>query len=105
MTGGARAWPTRSPPRRAHMHSLGSVGTGDDAARPGVVAIAGRAGRRRLSSAAVGWWSSRGGLVVEPRRAGGRAAVGWWSSRGGLAGDRKSTRLNSSHLGISYAVF
>src|SRR5205814_10389381 len=23
----------------------------------------------------------------------------------GLAGDRKSTRLNSSHLGISYAVF
>src|SRR5437899_2758576 len=25
--------------------------------------------------------------------------------RGRLAGDRKSTRLNSSHLGISYAVF
>src|ERR1039458_8232921 len=24
---------------------------------------------------------------------------------GGAAGDRKSTRLNSSHLGISYAVF
>src|ERR1039458_2738753 len=24
---------------------------------------------------------------------------------GGEAGDRKSTRLNSSHLGISYAVF
>src|SRR5258705_4839660 len=24
---------------------------------------------------------------------------------GGVAGDRKSTRLNSSHLGISYAVF
>src|SRR5262245_63393941 len=25
--------------------------------------------------------------------------------RGGVLGDRKSTRLNSSHLGISYAVF
>src|SRR5205814_6532750 len=25
--------------------------------------------------------------------------------RGGTEGDRKSTRLNSSHLGISYAVF
>src|SRR5438045_4814841 len=25
--------------------------------------------------------------------------------RGGAVGDRKSTRLNSSHLGISYAVF
>src|ERR1039458_5494851 len=27
------------------------------------------------------------------------------STCGGLATDRKSTRLNSSHLGISYAVF
>src|ERR1035441_8243859 len=26
-------------------------------------------------------------------------------ARGGKPGDRKSTRLNSSHLGISYAVF
>src|SRR5205814_9087742 len=26
-------------------------------------------------------------------------------SRGGFTPDRKSTRLNSSHLGISYAVF
>src|ERR1035441_10731809 len=25
--------------------------------------------------------------------------------KGGVSGDRKSTRLNSSHLGISYAVF
>src|SRR5437899_5106138 len=31
----------------------------------------------------------------------------WWIRRGcsPLSGDRKSTRLNSSHLGISYAVF
>src|SRR5207302_7347564 len=35
-------------------------------------------------------------------------AVSWWLlSRGRpwLAGDRKSTRLNSSHVKISYAVF
>src|ERR1035441_10700249 len=29
-------------------------------------------------------------------------AAGWWREDDG---DRKSTRLNSSHLGISYAVF
>src|ERR1035441_6046048 len=29
---------------------------------------------------------------------------GWWGTVAGDAGDRKSTRLNSSHLGISYAV-
>src|ERR1039458_10758620 len=37
---------------------------------------------------------------VSPRRA--RVLGGAWP---GPAGDRKSTRLNSSHLGISYAVF
>src|SRR5205814_10442591 len=30
---------------------------------------------------------------------------GWNAHPGGGAEDRKSTRLNSSHLGISYAVF
>src|SRR6266496_5811079 len=32
---------------------------------------------------------------------------GWWPPRrsGCTAGDRKSTRLNSSHVEISYAVF
>src|SRR5215212_10468840 len=40
-----------------------------------------------------------------------RSRAGWgpratsWSWRPGPARDRKSTRLNSSHLGISYAVF
>src|SRR5882724_12367776 len=29
----------------------------------------------------------------------------WGSSSAAVTGDRKSTRLNSSHLGISYAVF
>src|SRR5215467_15139897 len=38
-----------------------------------------------------------GGASPRPRRRSGRAA--------GRAGDRKSTRLNSSHLVISYAVF
>src|SRR2546426_6661372 len=34
------------------------------------------------------------------------AAPGTWScSLAGMQGDRKSTRLNSSHLVISYAVF
>src|SRR5947199_4830240 len=32
-------------------------------------------------------------------------AVDRGEQRAGNAGDRKSTRLNSSHLGISYAVF
>src|SRR6266446_8886718 len=34
-----------------------------------------------------------------------RAAHGWSSRRLSAASDRKSTRLNSSHLVISYAVF
>src|SRR5438874_5131386 len=35
-----------------------------------------------------------------------RTVVGRWFGRQGLvAGDRKSTRLNSSHVEISYAVF
>src|SRR5215831_20738059 len=35
----------------------------------------------------------------------GPAHAGGEHRLGPLAGDRKSTRLNSSHLGISYAVF
>src|SRR5258705_4497402 len=34
----------------------------------------------------------------------GRSLTGTWGGRTST-GDRKSTRLNSSHLGISYAVF
>src|SRR5690625_6707846 len=37
-------------------------------------------------------------------RPGGGPAAGRWRAGGGL-GDRKSTRLNSSHVAISYAVF
>src|SRR3712207_7955436 len=39
------------------------------------------------------------------RRAEGPPPVGGVGVGGGLAGDRKSTRLNSSHANISYAVF
>src|SRR2546426_7832414 len=42
-------------------------------------------------------------LLAEPRSAWGGAAQR--SARGGEVLDRKSTRLNSSHLVISYAVF
>src|SRR3712207_8994417 len=47
----------------------------------------------------------RGGPVdrAGPRGGGARAAGRRPSARGG--GDRKSTRLNSSHANISYAVF
>src|SRR5262245_64535320 len=38
-------------------------------------------------------------------RAGGRWARDHARDRRSTRGDRKSTRLNSSHLGISYAVF
>src|SRR5205814_9284761 len=47
------------------------------------------------------------GAAVLDRRAGQvpHVAVHHFQDAGGRAGDRKSTRLNSSHLGISYAVF
>src|SRR5262245_64361879 len=41
------------------------------------------------------FFSGDAGDAAEPGDAGGA----------GITGDRKSTRLNSSHLGISYAVF
>src|SRR5699024_11849750 len=34
-----------------------------------------------------------------------RHAANLWKATGDFAGDRKSTRLNSSHVSISYAVF
>src|SRR5471030_3480891 len=36
---------------------------------------------------------------------GGKKKIAWFEVFAGEASDRKSTRLNSSHLGISYAVF
>src|SRR5690348_17456490 len=53
-----------------------------------------------------GW--ARGGSRGDPRRARADPAPGLHARRGadrGLVEDRKSTRLNSSHPSISYAVF
>src|SRR2546430_7446881 len=44
-----------------------------------------------------------GGVILGPR--GPRRGSGLRRGPGGLAQDRKSTRLNSSHSQISYAVF
>src|SRR5205814_3569181 len=54
-----------------------------------------------LSKRLVGEWHATG---PEPARAVEYRADGTFRD-GPLEGDRKSTRLNSSHLGISYAVF
>src|SRR5207253_10604316 len=54
---------------------------------------------------------SRGGvrMLVGWLAAGVRFSIGWVPAFGSLlgtvVGDRKSTRLNSSHVAISYAVF
>src|ERR1035441_7279460 len=45
--------------------------------------------------------STAGGTGIREQRTGEDRA----GAQGRAAGDRKSTRLNSSHLGISYAVF
>src|ERR1035441_10988439 len=50
------------------------------------------------------WPCERGGEKMPPAR----RNIVFWIFGGGFIGsliDRKSTRLNSSHLGISYAVF
>src|SRR5438045_6379068 len=47
--------------------------------------------------------AERGVLVLETRAAPTDEIAAWVGQKAGL--DRKSTRLNSSHLGISYAVF
>src|SRR3712207_8044961 len=57
------------------------------------------AGRRGLAPAA----RARSGRALGARRA--QAAVLRRLRAGRRAGDRKSTRLNSSHANISYAVF
>src|SRR5947199_5334974 len=46
-----------------------------------------------------------GAVAVGTGTEGGRGVEGELPVVRGAGGDRKSTRLNSSHLGISYAVF
>src|SRR5262245_64848785 len=90
--------PTRSTPfpTRRSSDLIGTFGAGSVSAETGS-----RAARER-----VGTRGEKGGLTENPcaprviRSAAPSAPVESTSSA-----DRKSTRLNSSHLGISYAVF
>src|SRR5258707_8896949 len=50
----------------------------------------------RLSQSNMSWRLYRRALIEENK---------WRAARYGIEGDRKSTRLNSSHANISYAVF
>src|SRR5690242_21579977 len=59
---------------------------------------AGACGRRRLGG--VGARVAIGAVILGGPRPGGRVLSGAGGER-----DRKSTRLNSSHMSISYAVF
>src|ERR1035441_8347095 len=49
------------------------------------------------------WLQEHGYRVITQKSRG--LALAYWECFDAMAGDRKSTRLNSSHLGISYAVF
>src|SRR3712207_7550278 len=66
-----------------------------------------RARRRRRQRAAWIWTSvaGAGGGRRRSARGGGDDARAVHDAVGRLPGDRKSTRLNSSHANISYAVF
>src|SRR5437867_12635014 len=82
--------------------STGAAGEGE------LVARLGRPERRRPSAfvfvvlaTSLSVWTRSGADQLEEARALVRALA----SVGGVAGDRKSTRLNSSHRTISYAVF
>src|SRR5262245_63281154 len=74
---------------------------------------AGGGGSRRRSLGSVfdrleelsGAWRVLHGPVGDDRRPGLGDDLLQLAPRVGVARDRKSTRLNSSHLGISYAVF
>src|SRR5207253_9419402 len=66
-----------------------------------------RRGRVRAGAARDGGCGgvARGPAHRRPGGAGRRAAAALRERRRGRASDRKSTRLNSSHVAISYAVF
>src|ERR1039458_2654432 len=55
---------------------------------------------KSMTNSDAGWWKTSSGVPVCSMRA-------WFitTTRRAVRPDRKSTRLNSSHLGISYAVF
>src|SRR5690625_6713439 len=78
---------------RDRLHPPHATGSGEDQHLPGVCQACAEP-ELHEHVAALG-----GALLDEP--------VGGQRDRGrrGVAGDRKSTRLNSSHVAISYAVF
>src|ERR1017187_10668530 len=101
------------------MHATGGAGTGAGLSSQGSVLLShdGRwlfvcnAGSDEISVFEVGPQGlqlvdkvSSGGRLGGPL-AGGAGGVVWWSYGDRMPIDRKSTRLNSSHRCISYAVF
>src|SRR5690625_7046274 len=63
-------------------------------------------GRWRTRPVVGRWWARPGRWWAKPDDGGSQGPP--WAGRGqraGQGGDRKSTRLNSSHVAISYAVF
>src|SRR5262245_64654304 len=83
-------------PPRSTLFPYTTLFRSGDATRPRAPPGAGRAARGARSAD-----DGEGPRASASRRRRGRDG----DRRAGLAGDRKSTRLNSSHLGISYAVF
>src|SRR3712207_8917514 len=90
----------RRPPRSTLFpyttlfRSAGRGGTHDDGQLDFIVVLLCRAGQRHILVL-------RGDGVLEL----GEEHRGGGNRRAGFLGDRKSTRLNSSHANISYAVF
>src|SRR5205814_4982789 len=77
------------------ISKLGGFGAGGSATRPPPVGSRAAAAESPCEAGGGCGFVSLPGLIPPPRNI--KAAV--------AARDRKSTRLNSSHLGISYAVF
>src|SRR2546422_11347840 len=106
---------------RDHLQNQARVGPGDDhrgGQEPGAAVSLGGGGRGVWEQSGLSGWRGGAGSVVFCRSAPQYASLGrtpgdtppavawaWSSPAAGAPGDRKSTRLNSSHGYISYAVF
>src|SRR5690606_41129543 len=89
---------TRSFPTR-RSSDLGVVVAGDEQQRAVVVACGGQRGGGQGGGGGRG--APPGAGLAAARQRDGEVQRGWRHRKG----DRKSTRLNSSHVKISYAVF
>src|SRR5262247_389721 len=81
------------PDRRADQRRHGEERAADPSQPP----------RLRGDDPAAEHWADDAGYALDRGHGAEDAAAA--IGRGGMRDDRKSTRLNSSHLGISYAVF